>query len=672
VHHRVARFSVRFGAETLQKADDFRTMRWLVEVTSIGKTDKQPYCVEADSWQRALQSARALRGDTGPMSGFSIELLDVGYRAVDPMARLVYVVNRAADDAPITQPDAAIATRPSVAAPAPPRASSRPVAPSMPPRSAPPARPPSVAPPAQQHPSVPPRAISAPAPSNEAARGARSGSNRPQTLGFASEGVAILQDAVRAAQQAPQPVTPPQVAAPPPQPPAVAAAPPPAPSVPAPPIPEGLPPTQVIFKREQDPTKASPITYREYVFAVAAATSESDAERLIYAQFDLVRHAISSARPGKLVNLAVFDVVFAGRPPVKPLVTLAWKDWKRGPETHFPRRESHVPPHPAVQSNAPLSNRPPPVAVEAPMPFLTAPAPAPVAAMAADSRISARALPMDAPVVQSLDNAQTTPPNDPPAFPAPSERLRAAPPVSGAHVTAAWQPSEPLPNPPVPQGLDIPPLSAPIENNYPPSAPPVSAQNGPMSLVPTPSVRVRGDELITSLFESMHDLHFLRDAVEGGAFCLGLALEKVPSRIGIVHLYDIDHREFVIACAQGVGAEALLLFRSREEDALLAKAMRKTRAVVLNDATTAEAARADRFQSIGSVRSIIVAPVVLAGRFLGAIELLDPLDGEPFTDTDGYALTYIAEQYAEFVATRGVVIDPDRIRKPFDSASRLR
>src|SRR5215468_5610013 len=77
-------------------------MRWQVEMTPIGKTDAQAVVVEAESWQKALQGARALRGESGPMSGFSIELLESGYRAVDPMARLVYVVKRATDDAPVT------------------------------------------------------------------------------------------------------------------------------------------------------------------------------------------------------------------------------------------------------------------------------------------------------------------------------------------------------------------------------------------------------------------------------------------------------------------------------------------------------------------------------------------------------------------------------------------
>jgi GAF domain-containing protein len=69
----------------------------------------------------------------------------------------------------------------------------------------------------------------------------------------------------------------------------------------------------------------------------------------------------------------------------------------------------------------------------------------------------------------------------------------------------------------------------------------------------------------------------------------------------------------------------------------------------------------DRYAIIGGARSLIIAPVMDSGRFLGAIELVNPLDGQPFTESDGNAVTYIAEQFAEFVANRGVVTDPERI-----------
>ena len=73
-------------------------------------------------------------------------------------------------------------------------------------------------------------------------------------------------------------------------------------------------------------------------------------------------------------------------------------------------------------------------------------------------------------------------------------------------------------------------------------------------------------------------------------------------------------------------------------------------------------AQAQRYQSIGGARSIIIAPIMQAGRALGAMEVINPLDGMPFNEDEGNAMTYIAEQYAEYLGSRGIVVHPDRIR----------
>ena len=78
-------------------------MRWVVEVTALGKSEKESLFLESDSWQKALQGARAQRGDTAPMSGFSIELLDDGCRAVDPVSRVRYEVRKAPEEAAATR-----------------------------------------------------------------------------------------------------------------------------------------------------------------------------------------------------------------------------------------------------------------------------------------------------------------------------------------------------------------------------------------------------------------------------------------------------------------------------------------------------------------------------------------------------------------------------------------
>jgi GAF domain-containing protein len=175
--------------------------------------------------------------------------------------------------------------------------------------------------------------------------------------------------------------------------------------------------------------------------------------------------------------------------------------------------------------------------------------------------------------------------------------------------------------------------------------------------------RATGDELIADLFEAMHELHFAQDAIEAGDFVLALVMAMLPSRAGIVHLYDIDHREFVIACTLGDGMPDLLLRRHPEAEPLLSAAMRKRRALVFEDARTEETAAVDRFKAFGGAKSLIVSPVMLAGRFLGVIEIANATDGLPFTEKEGNAIDYISEQFAEFVASRGVVLDPERIVK---------
>src|SRR4051812_29739067 len=69
-------------------------MRWFVEISELGPkaATANTLCVDAPQWKPALQKARALRGDEGALSNFSIELLDDGFRAIDPMTRLRYVV----------------------------------------------------------------------------------------------------------------------------------------------------------------------------------------------------------------------------------------------------------------------------------------------------------------------------------------------------------------------------------------------------------------------------------------------------------------------------------------------------------------------------------------------------------------------------------------------------
>jgi hypothetical protein len=425
-------------------------MRWLVDVTALGSTEKDSLLVEADSCQGALQVARSKRGETDGMAGFSIDLLNEGCRAVDPGSRVSYDVRRAPEGSP--------------------------------------------------------------------------GSLRPPAS-----------------------------------------------------VPRPQPPTasKIVFKREQDRTRALPLTYREYVYIAPSGTTEAAAEALLRGQLERIRTSLANLPAGKLVNLAVFDRPFEGKPTVPPVATLEWKDWRDAETVTFPRQ--------AAEHVAPT----------------VPPAPAPAIA----SVVVVQRDPFATPEV-ATSSTSTAPP--------------------------------------------------------PPAAPPSQPRRGSTPRLRAPGARVRGEDLIADLFEAMSDLHFLRDAIEAGDFCLAQVMERLPCQAGLVHLYDIDRREFVITNGQGSGANALLLRRHPESEPMLSKAMRGRNSLVIG---TAESITSpiDRYQSLGGPRSVIVAPVMQAGRFLGAIELLNPTDGQPFTQVEGNAVMYVAEQLAEYVATHGVVTDPDRI-----------
>ena len=102
-------------------------------------------------------------------------------------------------------------------------------------------------------------------------------------------------------------------------------------------------PSQIVFKREQDATGALPLTYREYVYVVPPGSTEMAAATLVQSQLELVRASLDRMAAGKLVNLAVFDVAFQGKPPVPPLATLTWKDWRGVALVTFPRQPGRAP-----------------------------------------------------------------------------------------------------------------------------------------------------------------------------------------------------------------------------------------------------------------------------------------------------------------------------------------
>ncbi|HWL87070.1 MAG TPA: hypothetical protein VNO21_14785, partial [Polyangiaceae bacterium] len=434
-------------------------MRFFVHVTPIGKVETQSYCVEADSWQKALQNARTLRRETAPITGFSIELTDDGgCRAVDPAARLRYVVKRAPDTAVLT---------PGVLTPE--------------------------------------------------ASGPTRNSAFTKTIGYGT--------ATRSSSS--------QI---PPHPDATQAG-----------MPGMIEDPHVLYRREQEPTEESPLLYREDVYVMAEGTSEAQAEKYLRAQFLTIKAVLASSGPGKYVNLAVYDRAFEGRPTILPLATLSWKDWKgQDPTVVHPRsgaRHSGVArgeiasarvsdsgitvspvvnvapvpaaaavpvPVPVAQPAAPPPAGPPPAIAALGEALRRASQPPPAPSPPIPTRASAPSVPNPAASVQAAGGRASA---DPLGATVMAESAPAFPPPARAPQRSAFV-STPEPRPVAEYGLAPSDPQARISStgrgSTRPSRPSATGPRG----------RLRGDELIGVLFESMHDLHFSRDALEAAEFCL--------------------------------------------------------------------------------------------------------------------------------------------------------
>jgi hypothetical protein len=693
-------------------------MRWFVEISSIGKNApaSTTVCVEAPQWQPALQMARALRGDEGALSNFSIELLDDGYRAIDPSTRVKYVVRKAPDDAILTngnvaarsisEPPKKPSTRPPGPKSAAPPASTaagraqllsslgataaaspaaapaaRDAKPNASPRPDPTSPRPSPASPATNAAAKAPLQPTAPKPAQptplagtaSAMTAAEATAAKPQrgpaqTRTYASSGAAAIAE----------PPAPPRAAEP-----RVAdgvakrraegtvnymspgtAAVHDAASQPA------LPTFTVANSRQEEPSARSPLSYREQAYSVAEGTSEEAARALVVDRLRQIVDELRAAPTGKLVNLAVFDHAFRGRPQRPPLVTLTWKDWKgTEPEIRFPLREGPGnTPTPLAAGASPSG--PPPVPSSFPPP---AAAPAPDAPAPISAPMSA---PMSAPfkAVAEIPSSRTSrkpepaPPPEPVVAdePVPLVRDEPVPLVRDEPVPLVRRSDAPLPADAMPlvtaRGASDrpPPEAAPAPDADVARAPAGGRRHTPRSISTS---RLAGDELLAELFEAFNDLHFLADTLAGADFVLGLAIEKLPSEVGILSMFDINRREFVVVRQMGAQRSAVLS-RLPERSPIAEAAMRTRRAVVIPNAKEDAHAHDERWATIGTeVRSLVCAPIMLGGRYLGLLELANPLDGGEFTDGDGHALTYIGQQFAEFVATHGVVTDADHIGK---------
>ena len=746
------------------------TTRWFVEVSPVEASSlKERYCVEALQWQQALQQARKIRGDRGPVARFAMELLEAGYRATDPATRLRYTVSKAPVGAPLSVRPAAInggiangngkphrlqsdpeieeLSNPMlVALPPPLETNYEEALPTLPRASEKPAKPEAVyeSRPAESVRSGSARPSQIPLPGRKTrSRGIQTSPAvpRPNRSHPPSEyGATAVDGGVHASGSA-------------------------APNLSAVPQEEPvptLPGLTLLSHRTEEPTEAVPILYREYAMAFDANLSPRELERYARAIWEQVRTNLAHRPSGKFVQVALFDHRFTGKPERAPAAVLAWKDWRGEPVIRIRTAKapvSAVPPEDETAKAVPVAARtdavdsgwplapisslpasfpprpqpaqqaaaPEPALIEAeprePSGPLASPAPVPTEAAVPDpSPVLVEAEPIEtsvpapaaaAPVLELVPEVENSDIAAAAALAAPplAADESAAPPAAVAAPGSFPAPSPsaiPVLPPPVPPPLEpkdapaavviapVAPEPAALERVAPepaapepaapepaapePAAPEPVAQVTPAPRVQQPSqpklgrapaprssgnaVRRRGssEDLIGELFEEMHQLHFMPDIVAGADYVLSCVLFMLPCEGVLIHVFDINAREFVVVRAAGPSFRDALLTKTPDTYPLFREAFRRAATQNFPTVEGDERFTAERFQRLGvAVKSAMCGAVQHGGRYLGIIELLNPLGGEPFRVTEVNALDYICEQFADFVASRPIVLDEDAV-----------
>jgi hypothetical protein len=654
-------------------------MRWFVEVSRVGESSiAEKYCVEAKQWQAALQEARKLRGDSGALSKFSIELLDRGYRAVDPALKLRYLINEAPADSPLTEEarNGASSGKQRAAEPVSPTTSFV----TSPPPASLPASLSSLSPSGSVGGAPRPNSVSPPRPNSVAPR-----VSAAPSVAARSQQLLVPDDPV------------------PPAPLLLGAV---LPAVREPIRPE-VPVFELVRQRAEEPRAESPITYRELAFAVQPGATRAQVEALLHDRYQATLATIEDRPPGKFVQLAVFDHVFKRRPERPPLATFAWKDWRGGPVVAFPGfgeapmgPMSQVPPAPeSIAPSAPANGH---VSPSTPPPSLSSlPLPPSLAPMGPSAPWSAS---MPAAVGAPVPPARSLVPESKPVVPmAPvvleskpppaAESVAPAPPVPalpaalepGLAQVAAPAPAlvEPQPEPalvavPVAKTA-VAAVSAVAEpRSASSSAFELNFESTPFNAAPAaaernsspdrssrprlavPRRRSAGEDLISELFEIMHDLHFMRDVAAGSEFVLSVLDEVLPCEGALVHVFDINTSHFVIVRAKGPNAAGVLLQRMSDKDPMVKSVMRAHRTTSVKDVSNTPRFLGPRWPALGvQPRVALCGPVQQGGRYLGLIELVNPLGDAPFHPNELNALDYICEQFAEFLSNKPIVLTAD-------------
>ena len=151
---------------------------------------------------------------------------------------------------------------------------------------------------------------------------------------------------------------------------------------------------------------------------------------------------------------------------------------------------------------------------------------------------------------------------------------------------------------------------------------------------------------------SMADLPLCESAAEAASVCVVAAMRVVPSLAGLALLQDTGRGDFVVVHSRGPRAGEIVRGRVGEDDALLgtARLLRAPAAIEYGVGRSP----AGRHAVFGEPWTVLVVPCLDGGRYVAALELVDPIDGTALGESERGALAAIAGRLTDFCRERRV------------------
>ena len=171
-----------------------------------------------------------------------------------------------------------------------------------------------------------------------------------------------------------------------------------------------------------------------------------------------------------------------------------------------------------------------------------------------------------------------------------------------------------------------------------------------------PHASLPNEDLIGAIFDSVHDVHFAPTMLDGADLVCDIAFRNIPCAGAFVLLHDINNAGWIVASGSGEGAARTFGTRFEHTDELLARLEQRPGTLRLSGAACVH-----RLNVNAGPAHSLVATASVGGRLYGAIELVSGPGAAEFTEPQANALAYLAEQFATFAASRGIVVRESEI-----------